>query len=198
MLARIYLVSQPAATLDSLCRRPTHTSSRWFRDGLSFMSTSTPNTPGPSSSADTNALPQHGFGSEVAFDRLLSANPFLYRVYTPRSTPPQDGSAEPYFVGSKFDNKESADAFQSSTAFSTSASSASTYDDVVQHMSWTTRAASPFISTSFSFAWAIWEAIRRYHTGIKHNVEIAVIDARAVADRSITATELLMKASPQE
>ena len=162
------------------------------------MSTSTPNSPGPSSSADTNALPQHGFGSEVAFDRLLSANPFLYRVYTPRSAPPQDGSAEPYFVGSKFDNKESADAFQSSTAFSTSASSAATYDDVVQHMSWTTRAASPFISTSFSFAWAIWEATRRYHHGMKHGVEITIIDAKALSGRAVTAVELLRQGAPKE
>ncbi|KAI0083781.1 hypothetical protein BDY19DRAFT_987807 [Irpex rosettiformis] len=145
-----------------------------------------------------NALPQHGFGSEVAFDNLLPANPFLYRVYTPRSPLPQDGSSEPYFVGSKFSDGKSADGFQSSAAFSAGASGASTYADVAQHMDWTTRAASPFISTSFSFAWALWEAIRRYHTGIKHNVEIAVIDARAVADRSTTAVELLMKASSKE
>lgn len=162
------------------------------------MSFSRPNSPGASSSAGMNALPQYGFGSDVSFNSLLPANPFLYRVYTPRSPLPEDNSAEPYFVGSKFSDEASSKAFRSSAAFSACSSTAPTYADAIQHMDWTTRSASPYISTSFSFAWAIWEAIRRYHTNVKHDVEIAIIDARAVADRSITAAELLMKASTKE
>ena len=73
-----------------------------------------------------------------------------------------------------------------------------TYEDVIQHLDWTQRGQSPYVSTSFSFAWAIWEAIRRYHVNVKHDVEIAVIDARAVADHATTAVELLMKASPKQ
>ncbi|PCH36874.1 hypothetical protein WOLCODRAFT_140621 [Wolfiporia cocos MD-104 SS10] len=73
-----------------------------------------------------------------------------------------------------------------------------TYADVAQHLDWTTRSQSPYISTSFSFAWAIWEATRRYHHGVKHDVEIAVIDAKCVASRAVTAVELLRTAAPQD
>lgn len=144
-----------------------------------------------------NALPQYGFGSEVTFNSLLSGNPFLYRVYTPKGQPPQEDSADSYFVGSKFGSDISSDDPGPSTSAS-STPAASTYADVIQHMDWTTRSASPYISTSFSFAWAIWEAIRRYHTNVKHDVEIAVIDAKAVAGHSVTAVELLMQGTPQE
>lgn len=58
--------------------------------------------------------------------------------------------------------------------------------------------ASPFISTSFSFAWCIWDALRRFHQGVKKDVQVAVIDARAIADRAMTAVELLEMSSPNE
>lgn len=147
-----------------------------------------------------SALPQYGFGPQVTFDGLVSGNPFLFRVYTPHGHPPQYENSDPYFVGAKYD-----DAFASATfrsrgpePSSSHTSAACTYADVIQHLDWTRRSESPYISTSFSFAWAIWEAIRRYHNGVKHDVEIAVIDARAIADHAITAVELLMKASPKE
>ena len=163
----------------------------------------TPTSPHPplfSPITEANALPQYGFGTEVTFEGLVAGNPFLFRVYTPRGQPPQYDSNEAFFVGPKYDDEFSSAAFGSSCADgpSTSTRAATTYADVIQHLDWTTRSSSPYISTSFSFAWAIWEAIRRYHTNVKHDVEIAVIDARAVADRAITAVELLKRADQQE
>ncbi|KAJ3545363.1 hypothetical protein NM688_g5631 [Phlebia brevispora] len=148
-----------------------------------------------------NTLPQYGFGPEVTFEGLVAGNPFLFRVHTPRTQPPQYDSSEPYFVGAKYNDEFSTAAISSSPSHSPRTepvSAACKYADVVQHLDWTTRASSPYISTSFSFAWAIWEAIRRYHVNVKHDVEIAVIDARVLADRSITAVELLMRGSPKE
>ena len=148
-----------------------------------------------------NSLPQYGFGPEVTFEGLVAGNPFLFRVHTPRAQPPEYDSSEPYFVGAKYSDEFSSAAISSSSPRSQPtepASSACTYADVVRHLDWTTRQSSPYISASFSFAWAIWEAIRRYHANVKHDVEIAVIDARAVSDRSITAVELLMRGSPKE
>ncbi|KAI5118651.1 hypothetical protein M0805_002571 [Coniferiporia weirii] len=66
-----------------------------------------------------------------------------------------------------------------------------TYADLVRHLDWTTRAHSPYVTTSFSFFWALWEAVRRYRLGVKHDVEIAVIDARRLRDRARTALEVL-------
>jgi hypothetical protein len=158
---------------------------------------SVPNPEAPTC-AEMNALPQYGFGADVAFDRLLVSNPFLYRVYTPRTPLPDDASSDSYFVGSRFSDGISTPAAHSFSFDAGKLSTEATYADVAQHMEWTTRAASPYVSTSFSFAWAIWEAIRRYHANVKHDVEIAVIDAKAIADRSVTAAELLMKAPSKE
>lgn len=155
----------------------------------------------PTSEANyASALPQYGFGPQVTFEGLLTGNPFLFRVYTPHGHPPQYEGSDPYFVGAKYDDAFSSAAFRSRGPEPSSSRTAAgcTYADVIQHLDWTRRTESPYISTSFSFAWAIWEAIRRYHLGVKHDVEIAVIDARAIADHSVTAVELLMKASPKE
>ncbi|KAH9171800.1 hypothetical protein EDB89DRAFT_1851986 [Lactarius sanguifluus] len=72
------------------------------------------------------------------------------------------------------------------------------YADVANHMDGTKKSSSPFVTTSFSFAWAIWEATRRYKSNPKQAIEIAVIDAKAVAGRAVTALELLRKGSPKE
>lgn len=159
-----------------------------------------PTSPEVMPPSEMNTLPQYGFGPEVTFEGLVAGNPFLFRVHTPRSHPPQYDSNEPYFVGAKYSDEFSSAAFRSHCASSSSQgpSAACTYADVVQHLDWTTRSSSPYISTSFSFAWAIWEAIRRYHVNVKHDVEIAVIDARALSDRAITAVELLMRGAPKE
>lgn len=155
---------------------------------------STPKSP-------STVLPQYGFSADVTFDKLLEGNPYLFRVHTPRTRTPSYGGTEPFFVGGKYNDEFLAAAFSSpcpTTASATNGAANRTYADVTRHMDWTTRSESPYISTSFSFAWAIWEAIRRYHVNVKHDVEIAVIDARAVADRSVTAAELLTKATPKE
>lgn len=151
-------------------------------------------------SKQPNALPQYGFGSDVSFVSLIDGNPFLFRVHTPKTQPSRPDDSDPFFIGTKYNDEISSATFQSAypSAPPTSKPSEWTYADVARHMDWTTRASSPYISTSFSFAWAIWEAIRRYHRNVKHDVEIAVIDARAVSDRAVSALELLMKGSPKE
>ncbi|KAI0787002.1 hypothetical protein C8Q75DRAFT_734511 [Abortiporus biennis] len=147
-----------------------------------------------------NTLPQYGFGADISFDTLVESNRFLFRVYTPKTHPPHYDGTEPYFLGSKYNDEISSATFHSALPSSPCSSKVGgrTYADVVQHMEWTNRSSSPFVSASFSFAWAIWEAIRRYHANVKHDVEIAVIDAHAVADRAVTAAELLVKGSPKE
>ena len=147
-----------------------------------------PTPPGDSS------LPQYGFGAEVAFDALIETNPFLFRVYTPRETEPtsasiSDDSDAPYFLAPRFRNDPLAPSSKPSPV---------TYDDVAHYMDLTTKLTSPFVSTSFSFAWALWEAVRRYHGDMKHDVEIAVIDARLVADKAVTAIEVLRKSKTKE
>jgi len=145
------------------------------------------------SPSDTS-LPQYGFGAEVAFDALIETNPFLFRVYTPRQSAPTSASTSDdpdasYFLAQRFENDPLAPLPKPSQT---------TYDDVAHHMDWTTKMTSPFVSSSFSFAWALWEAVRRYHGNMKHDVEIAVIDARLVADKAVTAIEVLRKSKTKE
>ena len=147
----------------------------------------------PTSTSDSS-LPQYGFGAEIAFDALIDTNPFLFRVYTPKhststSDSTSDDSDAPQFLAQQFENDPLAPSSKQSPA---------TYADVANHMDWTTKSTSPFVSTSFSFAWALWEAVRRYHGNMKHDVEIAVIDARLVADRAVTAVEVLRKSKAKE
>ena len=73
-----------------------------------------------------------------------------------------------------------------------------TYNDLVRHLDWTTRSSSPYVTTSFSFFWCLWEAVRRYKLGVKHDVEIAVIDARRVQGRAKTALEVLRSADDKQ
>ncbi|KAI0049481.1 hypothetical protein FA95DRAFT_854843 [Auriscalpium vulgare] len=150
-----------------------------------------------------SALPQYGFGPDLTFDSLVEHNPFLFRVYTPKPLSPFFDSSEPFFIGQKFKNNyrytvQDFQALAPSSATPDRPGMANSYEDVANHMDWTKKSSSPFVTTSFSFAWAIWEATRRYKGNVKHDVEIAVIDARAIAGRAVTALELLRKASPQE
>ncbi|OJT04195.1 hypothetical protein TRAPUB_5147 [Trametes pubescens] len=157
-----------------------------------------PRSPAEMSAQERNALPQYGFGAEVSFEQLIESNPFLFRVHTPKEPSPFYDNTEPYFVGPTFADNVSGSAFRASTVSPYRAPSTYTYADVARHMDWTTRASSPFVSTSFSFAWAIWEATRRYHHGMKHSVEIAVIDAKALVGRAVTAVELLREGVPKD
>ena len=146
----------------------------------------------PNSPSDPS-LPQYGFGAEVAFGALIETNPFLFRVYTPKQSAPtsastSDDSDAPHFLAQRFQNDPLAPLSKPSP----------TYDDVAHHMNWTKKLTSPFVSSSFSFAWALWEAVRRYHGNMKHDVEIAVIDARLVADKAVTAVEVLRKSKTKE
>ncbi|KAJ2922918.1 hypothetical protein H1R20_g14184, partial [Candolleomyces eurysporus] len=124
-------------------------------------------------------LPQYGFGSAIDFKTLLPDNPFLYRVYTPKERSPFFDESDPYFVAPQFDELYARTPVEVTSAPITNPLDA-TYADVVTHMEWTSRSKSIFLSTSFSFAWSIWEAVRRYHHGMKRDVEIAVIDASAL------------------
>ncbi|KAL5514542.1 hypothetical protein ACEPAG_1858 [Sanghuangporus baumii] len=73
-----------------------------------------------------------------------------------------------------------------------------TYSELVRHLDWTTRSSSPYVTTSFSFFFCLWEAVRRYKLGVKHDVEIAVIDARKVQGRARTALEVLRSVEPEK
>ncbi|THV02193.1 hypothetical protein K435DRAFT_653900, partial [Dendrothele bispora CBS 962.96] len=141
-------------------------------------------------------LPQVGFGQDVTFDTIVTFSRFLFRVYTPKpSQIREDDSA--FFVGSKFDKTYAPYTPISSDMylpFGESLSETATYEDCINHLNWETRSNSPFISTSFNFAWAIWDAVRRYNHGIKHDVEIAVIDATAFTGKAVTVLQLLRKA----
>lgn len=146
-------------------------------------------------------LPQYGFGSTVDFSSLIEHNRFLFRVYTPKERSPFFDSTEPFFIAPRFDERyrnPSPGGPMNLELDGPTAIANATYQDIARHMDWTTRSLSPFISTSFSAIWAIWEAVRRYHHGVKQDVHIAIIDAHALSERATTAAYLLTKASPQE
>jgi len=153
----------------------------------------------PSSASDPFIfpLPQYGFASDSDFKALVPNNPFLYRVYTPKERSPFFDDSDPYFVAPRFDEVYARTPVEVTSATIIDPLDAS-YADVALHMEWTTRSKSPFLSTSFSFAWSIWEAVRRYHHGMKKDVEIAIIDATAVLGRAATGVQLLRKASAEE
>ncbi|EPQ50847.1 hypothetical protein GLOTRDRAFT_112617, partial [Gloeophyllum trabeum ATCC 11539] len=150
----------------------------------------------------SNLLPQYGFGPELSFEKLVEQNPFLFRVYTPRPLGPFFDATDAYFLGESFqgeDDQSIPDLNLLPRSRSVKESIfAATYADAVRHLDWTTKSTSPFVSTSFSFAWAVWEACRRYKLNVKHDVHIAVIDARALVGRAVTAIELLRNGSAKE
>ncbi|KAI6026033.1 hypothetical protein EDC04DRAFT_2721655 [Pisolithus marmoratus] len=156
---------------------------------------------GPQSPIACHYLPQYGFSSEHSFDQLIQENPFLFRVYTPKAHSQNVSTVEPYFVGQKYNEHFTlaAEKLQSpAVGPGETIASTSSYQDVALHMDWTQRHKSPFISTTFSFMWAIWEATRRYRVGLKHDIEVAVIDSRMLAGRAATTLELLRKGTPKE
>ncbi|KAH9927999.1 uncharacterized protein BXZ73DRAFT_48704 [Epithele typhae] len=157
-----------------------------------------PRSPVEVNAQERNALPQYGFGSEVSFDPLVDSNPFLFRLHTPKEPSPFYDATEPYFVAQAFADDVSESAFRSTKISPYRPPASYSYADVSRHMDWTTRSSSPFVTASFSFAWAVYEATRRYHHGMKHSIEIAVIDAKALSGRAVTAAELLRKATPEE
>ncbi|KAK0223660.1 hypothetical protein IW262DRAFT_1270462, partial [Armillaria fumosa] len=149
---------------------------------------------------DLRCLPRHGFEGDYDFDSLVDRNPFLFRVYTPKVTSPSISYDPKIFcIAPKFDAKYTSppSAVESLSPIGPLTEIA-TCEEVTKHLDWTTRSSSPFISTSFSFAWAIWEALRRYKSGVKHDVEIAVIDAASLQGRAVTAIQVLRKATFDE
>lgn len=157
-------------------------------------------------------LPQYGFGTELDFAALVESNHFLFRVHTPHpnhqpdladtSELTADDTPAAYFIAPKFDSAANSpfetSLYQKSFFIGEPPNPIGTYADAATHLDWTSRATSPFVSTSFSFMWAIWEALRRHHAGVKKDVEIAVIEASAVKDRAITAVRLLRDSEPTE
>ncbi|KAJ3504701.1 hypothetical protein NLJ89_g7795 [Agrocybe chaxingu] len=144
-----------------------------------------------------SSLPQCGFGTETDFDKLVAQNHFLFRVYTPRERSPFDDETDPFFIAPRF-NELVARSPVDLPDIKFPETAVGSYADVARHMDWTTKATSPYISTSFSFSWAIWEAVRRFHVGVKKDVEIAIIDAGALGGRAATAVQLLKKSSPKQ
>lgn len=142
-------------------------------------------------------LPQCGFGADVDFNTLIKSNRFLFRVYTPKERSPFYDETDPFFVAPRFD-EQFARSPVDLPKVKFSEPLIGSYADVARHLEWTTRSTSSYISTSFSFSWSIWEAIRRYHQGIKKDVEIAIIDSTALGGRAATAIQLMQKSSPSE
>ncbi|KAG1872967.1 hypothetical protein DFJ58DRAFT_884952 [Suillus subalutaceus] len=127
----------------------------------------------PQSPISGGPLPQYGYGSDHTFDRLIQDNPFLFRVYTPKQRSPFFDATEPYFVGQKYNEQYREAAERLRQPFTgKSVASTSSYADVAQHMDWTQRHMSPYISTTFSFAWAIWEATRSSPVELRPALEL--------------------------
>ena len=157
----------------------------------------------PSNLHDPNTeirpLPQCGFGEDVDFNTLIESNRFIFRVFSPKEKSPFSDPSDPFFVAPKFDEqftRSPVDLPDATVKFPELM--AGSYSDVARHMEWTTRSTSPYISTSFSFSWSIWEAVRRYHFGVKKDVQIAIIDASALEGRAATAVQLLQNSSPDQ
>jgi hypothetical protein len=145
---------------------------------------------------DSRSLPQCGFAADSDFDSLINANRFLFRVYTPKESSVSSDS-EAYFVAPRFNDQVARSPIDlPNVKFPETV--VGTFAEVSRHMDWTTKSSSCYISTSFSFAWAVWEAVKRYHLGVKKDVEIAIIDASALGGRAATAVQLLMKSSPNQ
>ncbi|KAJ7594570.1 hypothetical protein C8J56DRAFT_441474 [Mycena floridula] len=139
-------------------------------------------------------LPQRGFGADTDFKSLVQHNRFLFRVYTPKHHSPIEKDHDLFMIAPKFVEKYN----PFPETLSRSPPEPPAYSDVVKYMDWTTRSSSPHISTSFSFAWALWEAMRRYRENVKHDIEIAVIDAASLEERAVTALDLLLLSNPEQ
>jgi hypothetical protein len=157
----------------------------------------------PSNLYDPNTkirpLPQCGFGEDIDFNTLIGSNRFIFRVFSPKEKSPFSDPSDPFFVAPKFDEqftRSPVDIPDATVRFPELMTDS--YSEVARHMEWTTRSTSPYISTSFSFSWSIWEAVRRYHFGVKKDVQIAIIDASALEGRAATAVQLLQKSSPNQ
>jgi hypothetical protein len=146
------------------------------------------------------SLPQYGYNGKHTFKELVKQNPFLFRVYTPKQLSSFVDDSDPFFLGLSFNENFTVSPEKLSDPGSSvyDVATTGTYADVVRHMGWITRASSPYISTSFSFVWALWEAIRRYRVNMKHDIEIAIINAHFLAGRAVTAAELLRKGKAEE
>lgn len=143
---------------------------------------------------DTKIRPllQYGFQEDIDFNTLVESNHFVFRVFSPKEKSPFSDPSDPFFVAPKFDEQFTRSPVDISDAtLKFPDLSAGSYSEVARHMEWTTRSTSPYISTSFSFSWSIWEAVRRYHFGVKKDVQIAIIDASALKGRAATAVQLL-------
>lgn len=53
-----------------------------------------------------------------------------------------------------------------------------TLSTLLAHLDPGSRTSSYFVSSSMSFYYALWEAVRRYRVNVKHDVEIAIMDGR--------------------
>ncbi|KAJ3874205.1 hypothetical protein F5051DRAFT_100539 [Lentinula edodes] len=148
-----------------------------------------------SSFDESRFLPQFGFDSDVTFESISRYHRYLFRIYTPKSLPAVEDDSI-FFVGARFNNTFAPQTPVMSEMYSSSCApliETATYEDCVQHLNWETRSSSPFISATFNFAWALWDAVRRFRAGMKHDVEIAIIDAAALSGKAVTTMQLLRR-----
>lgn len=146
--------------------------------------------------SESEILPQHGFRLNTKLQSLLPQNPYLFRVHTPRGRFPLLDNTDPYFLAPKYNDEYARSPVEIRDYQRLIKEYNVVYTDVAKHMDWTTRVTSPFISTSLSFAWCIWDAVRRFHQGVKKDIQVAIIDGRAIAGQAATAIELLELSSP--
>jgi len=141
-------------------------------------------------------LPQYGFGEDHDFDSLIKTNRFVFRVYTPKEASIADDT-DAYFIAPRF-NEQVARSPLELPDIKFPETVVGTYAEVARHMEWTTKSKSCYISASFSFAWAVWEAVKRYHIGVKKDVQIAIIDVSSLGGRAATAIQLLKKSNSNQ
>ena len=131
--------------------------------------------------------------SSLGFSRSLSRSTSMTRVplYGAVFQPMHRRAHSAEFINTRPPPRPQTPIRSQTDVGSDGASADMTYEDLVRHLDWTTRSSSPYVTTSFSFFWCLWEAVRRYKLAVKHDVEIAVIDARKVTGRAKTALQVL-------
>ncbi|TDL27727.1 hypothetical protein BD410DRAFT_781608 [Rickenella mellea] len=118
-------------------------------------------------SVNPYALPRVGFGDGRSreFWKLVKGNRFLFRVQDRRSKVKQLGDGGFLAAALRYPPATPQPSFD--------------YESVMEHIRWDSRVKTPYISASFSLAWAVWEADRRVGAN-NRDVCIAVIDGARI------------------
>jgi hypothetical protein len=136
--------------------------------------------------AQQNAtLPIFGFQRGQTFASLVRDNHFLFRVHD---------DSKPYshpVRGIGFKSSNSSNLHQQSQLERKRDCFIPAPDDAYKHIMNIDAANSPYISTTFSMAWALCEAVRRVNVERRRHVEISVIRARELEKYASLGRDLL-------